>query len=311
MKLGIALGLLGALMGSTQIAHAQFGGAQPRSQHTSGTRELSVPMDVVFCVDGSGSMGGYLDQTKGLIRALVRELATSKGRVKVDVRVGLIQYGNRDKDYKVAPMTRDLDALLNQAEAMQADIGAVEWVGRVIQLAQQKMQWREGDVFRAIYVLGNESAEQGPVSYRQSALQALDSGIAVNAVQCEQVNIDVAGQNSGQTRGTDQRGATWLELAALGQGDYFHFAFKRDNAFDLQEQAAFSPPFRTGKAKPVARSSHRSVDERPHSEGTSTVRADPCARRAKRQIFRALWLQKDARCQQVVGGDFAGRVGCQ
>lgn len=239
MKIGIALGLLGCLLGSTQGAHAQWGNGQPQKRDVA-AQTLTVPMDVVFCVDGSGSMEVYLDQTKELIRALAGGLASQRGGIKTDLRVGLIQYGNDDQDYRILPMTRDLNALLRTVEKMQADVGASEWVGRVVQLAQQKMAWRGGDTFRAIYVMGNETAAQGLVSYRQSVPQAVASGIAVNAIQCELVDINITASRPVNNRDLNPYVATWLELADLGRGDYFHFNFQEKDVLNITQQAAYS-----------------------------------------------------------------------
>ena len=83
MKFGIVLGLLGALVGSTQLAHAQFGGAQfgggqPMGINGSDTRELVVPMDVVFCVDNSGSMNGYEELAARMFNEIVAAKAAKQ-----------------------------------------------------------------------------------------------------------------------------------------------------------------------------------------------------------------------------------------
>ena len=236
MKWGITLGLFGALVSSTSVAHAQFGDGQPMSRDANDTRELVVPMDVVFCIDDSGSMQNYLEQTKGLLNSLVRGLKTPKDNVQVDLRVGLIRYGHRD-DYDLVPMTRDVSSLLGQVQELQATEGGEEWVGDAISLVQQKMEWRPGDVLRMIYVMGNGDIITGSVSQQQSVLQAVSGGIAVNAVQCEP--LDLMFTHSQQTL-ADPLSAAWREVAHLGKGDYFHFALQRDNALSLQEQIEFS-----------------------------------------------------------------------
>ena len=250
MKLKIALGLLGVLAGSTPIAHAQFGGAQGLTPRAPAMREatqgLTVPVDVVFLVDGSGSMDEYLGQTKGLIRSLVQSWSGEHGRIQCDLRIGIVQYGDADETYNVVPLTRDCAKALAQLQEMQADIGGSELVGRAIQLTQQKMEWRAGDVFKAIYVLGNETTDQGEVSYRDSTQQAVNSGIAVNAVQCEYVDLDagdLAHPELAAPRSNWGGTETWLEMARLGRGDYFHYRFQSNDHFDWAKQADFSRQF--------------------------------------------------------------------
>lgn len=231
MKLKIALGLLMVLLGSMPFAHAQ----------TRATA-ITVPVDVVFCVDYSDSMRPYLEQTKGLIRSISRGLAAQHGVFQTDLRIGLVQYGYQE-NYRVLPLSGDLNALLEAVEGAENVADCDEWVGRVVEVAQQKMEWRRGDVFRAIYVLGNQSANFGPVSPRQSVPRALANGIAVNAVQCEAIDLDLdAAADSRQNPATDRitDSQAWMELARLGKGDYFHFGFKQNAPFDAVRQAAFS-----------------------------------------------------------------------
>ena len=241
MKLGFVLGLMGCLACGAPAARAQFGGRQPANDAAARTQSVVIPADIVFCVDNSGSMAQYLDQTKDLIRALTTNLSNQEGAIRLDLRVGVIQYGAADNDYRVLPLTRDANALLQTVRDMNADIGAEEWVGRAVELAQQKMDWRAGDSFRAIYVLGNETAEQGPLSYRQSVRDAVNNGIAVNAVQYEPVDPDSFEADDFSLQSPfGLSGRSWQDLAAVGQGQYFHFRFQSDTPFDILRQAAYS-----------------------------------------------------------------------
>src|SRR5262249_34225333 len=61
---------------------------------------------------------------------------------------------------------------------------------------------------RVIYVVGNETARQGPIDYTKSAKAAQKDDVFVNAIYC--------GNSGGQD--------TWQEMAALGGGKYLEIA---------------------------------------------------------------------------------------
>src|SRR5688572_10494033 len=73
----------------------------------------SKPVDVVLCLDTSGSMDGLLDSAKRKLWAVVNDLA--KMEPTPALRVGLYSYGNNTYDARrgwvrpEVPLTTDLD----------------------------------------------------------------------------------------------------------------------------------------------------------------------------------------------------------
>lgn len=164
--------------------------------------EARSTIDVVFCIDCSGSMGGIIDTAKRKVWTIVQDIATAKPTPRL--RIGLIGYGAGDSNYRITPLTDDLDRVYETLMPFAADIGGTEWVGRAIDKATTEMEWSaDPNALKLIFVFGNETAEQGTPSYRESAPAAIARGIMVNAVHC--------------ASGDDP---TWREVASLADGLY-------------------------------------------------------------------------------------------
>src|SRR6516164_877626 len=68
-------------------------------------------VEVVFCLDTTGSMGGLIDGAKAKIWAICNQIAG--GKPTPDLKVGLVAYRDKGDVYitKVFDLTADLDAV--------------------------------------------------------------------------------------------------------------------------------------------------------------------------------------------------------
>src|SRR5947209_2562850 len=64
-------------------------------------------IDVVFCLDCSGSMGPVIETAKQKVWSIVNEIARAKPTPIL--RIGLLGYGNFDKQYRQFDLSDDLD----------------------------------------------------------------------------------------------------------------------------------------------------------------------------------------------------------
>ena len=85
-------------------------------------------IDVVFCIDCSGSMGGVIETAKQKVWAIVNQVARSKPAPVL--RIGLIGYGNSDQTYRQFDLTDDLDGLYKNLLTFKDEGWGTEWVGR-------------------------------------------------------------------------------------------------------------------------------------------------------------------------------------
>jgi hypothetical protein len=166
-------------------------------------------MEIVFCIDCSGSMGPVIETAKQKVWAIVNELARAKPTPTL--RVGLLGYGQGDSQWRRFDLSDDLDEVYKNLNTFKDERWGNEWVGRAIDRATREMSWTPGTKdLKVIYVLGNETARQGPpeFDYAKTAPAAIGAGIVVNAIYC------------GSAGGEE----TWQEFARLADGQYLAIA---------------------------------------------------------------------------------------
>jgi len=164
-------------------------------------------VDVVFCVDRSGSMDRVIETAKRKIWTIVNEVAQQKP-IPV-LRIGLIGYGSADSDIKFFPLSTDLDKVYENLSTFRCDMGGDEWVGWALLQAVNRMEWSpEKKALKMIFMVGNETAAQGraEVLYTKTAPEAIKKDISVNAIYCGKPSPDEE--------------KTWRELASLADGLY-------------------------------------------------------------------------------------------
>jgi hypothetical protein len=168
-------------------------------------------IDLVLCLDVSGSMGGLIDTAKNRLWDIVTHLA--KGQPTPKLRVALYSYGDPSYGAKTGyvrkeiDLTDDLDALYQKLFALRIN-GGDEYATRVSVTAIDQQKWVEGkDALRIIFVCGNEPANQDPkVSMKEASEKAKGRGIVLNTIYC-------GGADDGD-------GRSWRDLALLAGGRY-------------------------------------------------------------------------------------------
>ncbi len=171
------------------------------------SEETRSRVDVVFCIDRSGSMQGVIDTAKQKVWAIVTEIAKSKPTPVL--RIGLIGYGSADQDIRFFPLTDDLDKVYQNLVTFKVDMGGDEWVGWAVKQATERMEWAaEKGALKLIFMVGNETAMQGneAVLYPKTVPEAIKKDITVNAIYAGKPSLE------------EER--TWREVAKLADGVY-------------------------------------------------------------------------------------------
>ena len=164
-------------------------------------------VDIVFCVDRSGSMNQVIETAKQKVWGIVNEVAKSKPAPIL--RIGLIGYGSADLDIKLFPLSDDLDKVYENLMTFKVDMGGDEWVGWAAKKAADDMLWaKEGKVVKIIFMVGNETAAQGrpEVLYTKTVPEIIKKDITVNAIY--------------RGRPSPEEERTWREVASLADGTY-------------------------------------------------------------------------------------------
>lgn len=197
--------------------------------------EQERPIDLVICLDTSGSMNGLINAAKQKLWDIVNELA--KAKPKPHLRVALYAYGTPSYGAETGyvreqiDLTDDLDAVYGKLTALVTN-GGEEFVARVVRTSVLEQPWSgEKDALKIIVVAGNEPATQDrQFTIADVCKDAITRGIIVNAIYCGSPTSgeadgwrDVARAADGQFASIDQDRGTVVvstpfdqKLAALG-----------------------------------------------------------------------------------------------
>src|SRR5258708_25338193 len=146
-------------------------------------------VDIVICLDVSGSMEGLVAQAKMKLWDVVNEF--SRVKPTPQLRVGLYSYGhttydpNRGWVRKEIDLTTDLDEVYKKLNALTIN-GGEEYVARVCRDALQEQKWAEGkNALKLIFVCGNEPVDQDKqVALKDVAALAKEKGVLINTIYC-------------------------------------------------------------------------------------------------------------------------------
>ncbi|MDP6635335.1 MAG: vWA domain-containing protein [Phycisphaerae bacterium] len=168
-------------------------------------------VDLVICLDTSGSMSGLIQSAKQKLWAVVNELATARPRPVL--RVALYHYGNDGLKAEngwvkqLCPLTDDLDKVYENLFKLTTN-GGTELVARVMRAATEELKWdKSKNTLRMMFIAGNEAATQDKVhKLRDTCKAAATAGIIVNTIHCG-------------PEATGRRGG-WADAAAWADGQY-------------------------------------------------------------------------------------------
>ncbi len=170
-------------------------------------------VQIAVLLDTSGSMDGLINQARTQVWKIVNELISSeKSGSRPLIEVALYEYGNstlpRESGWirRVLPFTADLDAVARELFALKTN-GGDEYCGQVIKEAVDGLNWSpKTDVYKAIFIAGNEPFTQGSVPYQEAVTKAKAKSIFINTIYC----------------GSRQQGLAeqWKTGADLAEGDY-------------------------------------------------------------------------------------------
>ncbi len=183
------------------------------AKDTSANETKKPLVQIAILLDTSGSMQGLIEQTKSQLWKICNEFIKAKQNgVVPEVQVALYEYGksslSRGSGWirQIQPMTTDLDKISEELFALRTN-GGDEYCGWVIKHAVDDLDWSSrSDVYKVIFIAGNEPFTQGPVNYAESCKAAITKGIIVNTIHC-----------GGEAEGVNTK---WKDGADLADGKY-------------------------------------------------------------------------------------------
>lgn len=181
------------------------------SAQEAGKKSARPRVEVVFCLDTTGSMTGLIDAAKQKIWAISNQI--SSGTPTPHVKIGLVAYRDRGDAYitKVIDLTDDLDAIHGHLMGFKAQGGGdtPESVNQALHEAVTKITWSsDKKTLRIIFLVGDAPPHMDypdDVKYPVTCKLALSRDIIINTVQCG---------NDAQTK------KYWLDICRSAEGSY-------------------------------------------------------------------------------------------
>jgi Mg-chelatase subunit ChlD len=174
-------------------------------------QEARPNVEVVFCLDTTGSMGGLIGAAKQKIWSISNQIAT--GKPTPILKVGLVAFRDRGDAYitKVFDLTDDLDAVHTNLQSFQAQGGGdfPESVNQALHESVTKISWsKDKKTLKMIFLVGDAPPHMDypdDVKYPETCKLAIQNDIIINTVQCG---------NHPQTR------KFWEDICRKAEGSY-------------------------------------------------------------------------------------------
>jgi len=94
---------------------------------------------------------------------------------------------------QIQPLTRDLDKISEELFGLRTN-GGQEFCGAVVQRATGELKWdKSPDVYKAVFIAGNEAFTQGPIDASEACREAIAKGVIVNTIHCGDETTGISG----------------------------------------------------------------------------------------------------------------------
>jgi Mg-chelatase subunit ChlD len=147
-------------------------------------------VEVVFCVDTTGSMSGLIEGAKQKIWSISNQIVA--GKPAPNLKVGLLAYRDRGDTYvtRLTELTDDLDAIYSNIKEYKAEGGGdtPESVNQALNEAVTRFKWSDDkETLRIIFLVGDAPPHmdyKDDIKYPETCKLAEQKGIVINTVQC-------------------------------------------------------------------------------------------------------------------------------
>ncbi len=159
-------------------------------------KRKQIPLDLLFILDTTGSMGEEIERLKSTIELINLNLANLN--IHPLIRYGMVLYRDRDDAYdtKIIPFTSDLNTFREALNRVTADGGGdtPEDLQAALEAALHKMEW-DTRAIRLAYIITDASlhTDYGQAfTYARAAQEAKIAGIKIFTVGTG--GLDIAGE---------------------------------------------------------------------------------------------------------------------
>jgi Mg-chelatase subunit ChlD len=159
---------------------------QPLAADSTKTTEAKV--ELVFCLDATGSMSGLISTAKEKIWDIVTVMAQQQPAP--EIRLGMVFYRDRGDDFitKTLQHTTSIDSIYTELLDMEASGGgdSPESVNQALWEAVNDLKWSESpNTYRSVFVVGDcpPHMDYNEQRYEQSCELAIKKRITINTIK--------------------------------------------------------------------------------------------------------------------------------
>jgi len=182
--------------------------SKPDNQSPFGT-----PVDIIFCLDLSGSTNGIIDRMRNHIWDYVNLFSNCTPRP--DFRIGFVGFARpsfgKDNYYVkvISDLTHDIEGLTHELLKLRTQIEkGDQFVGPALKVCNEKISWsKRPEAIKIVFLGGNGLVTTGSEPYVKAVEACVAKGIIVNCIYL--LNNPVAGEQGG-----------WEDIANRGNGKY-------------------------------------------------------------------------------------------
>lgn len=191
------------------------------------------PVDIVFCLDLSGSTNGIVDRMRNHIWDYVHLFSGSFP--KADFRIGFVGFGRpsfgKDNYYVkvLSDLTHDVEGLTYELLKLRPQIEkGDQYVSAALKVCAQNLSWNERpDAIKVLFLGGNGFVTSGGEPYTKAVQACVDRGIIINCVYL--LNNPMMNEQAG-----------WEDIAKRGNGKYTSMQVKYEyyenlGGFDMEK----------------------------------------------------------------------------
>ena len=193
-----------------------LGNGKGNGRGDGGGKGLNDDVQVVLCLDASGSMDELFVEVADSLNMLVNTMTRCRlNGKKARVNLGIVVYGqamDNGAPRVLTPFTTDVKSMRSKLKEIQCD-GAVEPCGEVIDFALNNFEWNmrdRQDILKVIFIAGNEDFKQGTLDYRTAMHKAKRRNVIVNTIYCYPGGEEEAAMTP--------EGKEWADAATLSDG---------------------------------------------------------------------------------------------
>jgi hypothetical protein len=133
------------------------GGAAEETVTLDVARDQKTRLDLVFCIDTTGSMGDEIAQIQSTVQDIISK--TESLAAKPDIRLGMVLYGDRGDTYvtRVYDFTSDADLFKRSVSGIQMTGGGdiPEDLNAGLEDAIESLEWENRDAVRLVFLVGD------------------------------------------------------------------------------------------------------------------------------------------------------------